>query len=579
MKERNINLRTLVSIFFVCCLAVIFAIPAVAFADEAVTSLDSDIEIKQDSSIIVTEEITYDFDDNSRHGIFRDIPVDYDTDTGNRSILLDVVSVTRDGNPEPYTISKQGDDKRIKVGDPDETITGEHSYTITYNVKAALNYFDNYDELYWNVTGHNWDVPINQVSANIVLPGQVSANNLQTACYAGPEGSDTACSQISAVGSSSVVAEAERLSAGEGLTVAVGFPKRLISEPLVTQKAWWWLMANWIMVFPGVVFIVMLYLWFRYGRDPDSQTIMAQYEPPEDMLPTLVGALINESVDDRDITAGIIYLAQQGFLTLTRKEETQLVFFDSVDYAITLDRPVEQAPTDTLQDILDMLFGSGASVGTTVTVSDMKNDRSVARKIKTLKKDVYKEMTDRDFFVSNPRKRVGSAWVGGILLLLVMGVLTAVFENIWYLASGGVSAAIIVGFGYLMPKKTEKGARTKEHVLGFEHFLTMTQENRLEFHNAPERTPEEFMEYLPYAIAMGVETEWAEQFSDIYIETPDWYAGDVSGRVAATAFANDLTDATGGISSGVSSAASGGSGSTGGGSAGGGIGGGGGGSW
>lgn len=577
MTTRSVTkFRVLLTTLFIGVL--LFAVPVVVQADERITSFDVDIQINEDSSITVTEEIAYDFGSSSRHGIFRDIPVAYETDTGDRSISLDVDSVTRDTSAEPFTTSSQGDDKRIKIGDPDKTISGEHAYTITYDVRKALNYFEEYDELYWNITGHGWDVPISQASADIRLPESVKPGNMQASCYAGSQGSQESCDDLR-VASSTVTAQTSQLSTGEGLTVAVGFPKGLVTQPTIKEKLYWWLSDNWIVLLPGVVFFVMFYLWRRFGRDPELRSITAHYEPPEDMLPTLVGALVNESVDNHDITAGIIYLAQQGFLTLKRKEETKLMFFDSVDYELTLEKSPEDAPSDMLQDILGMLFGISASAGDVVTVSELKGDTSVAKKIKALKKDIYKEMVNRNLFVSNPRKRIGWAWGAGILLLWGLGIMAGVFNNLWFFASGAASAVIIVGFGYLMPRKTKQGTRTKEHLLGFQQFLQMTQQERLEFHNAPERTPEEFMEYLPYAVALEAEDNWAEQFSDIYIETPDWYAGDVSGRVAATSFANDLTDATGGIAEGVSSAASGGSGSTGGGSAGGGMGGGGGGSW
>lgn len=571
--------NTLTTVLATCFIGLLlFSVPVVAQADERITSFDADIQIHEDSSITVTEKVTYDFGSNSRHGIFRDIPVEYETDTGDRSITLDVESVKRDGNSEPYTISSQGNDKRIKIGDPDKTISGKHTYAITYDVRGALNYFEEYDELYWNITGHGWDMPISQASANVRLPEPVVSDNMQASCYAGSEGSQETCEDLR-VASSSVTAQTSQLASGEGLTVAVGFPKGLVTQPTTSEKLLWWLSDNWIVLLPGVVFFVMLYLWRRFGRDPELRSITARYEPPEDMLPTLVGAHVDESVDNHDITAGIIYLAQKGFLTLKRKEETKLMFFDSVDYELTLKKTPQDAPSDTLQDILGMLFGVSATAGDVVTVSELKDDTSVAKKIKTLKKDVYKEMVDRNLFVSNPRTRIGWAWGAGILLLWGLGIMAGVFNNIWFFASGAASAAIIVGFGYLMPRKTKQGTRKKEHLLGFQQFLQMTQQERLEFHNAPERTPEEFMEYLPYAVALDAEDNWAEQFSDIYIETPGWYVGDVSGRVAATSFANDLTDATGGIAEGVSSAASGGSGSAGGGSAGGGMGGGGGGSW
>jgi uncharacterized membrane protein len=130
-----------------------------------------------------------------------------------------------------------------------------------------------------------------------------------------------------------------------------------------------------------------------------------------------------------------------------------------------------------------------------------------------------------------------------------------------------------------MSKKTPLGAETKDDILGFKLFLSVTEKDRLDFHNAPERSPEQFMEFLPYAIALGIENKWAAQFASIYIPEPSWYHGGVHGPFLASAFVSDLSHFSGSVSSSFTSASRGGSGSGGGGSSGGGFGGGGGGSW
>ena len=109
---------------------------------------------------------------------------------------------------------------------------------------------------------------------------------------------------------------------------------------------------------------------------------------------------------------------------------------------------------------------------------------------------------------------------------------------------------------------------------GFKDFLSTTEKERYKFHNAPARNTQQFMEYLPYAIAFGVEKEWAEVFKDIPLDQPSWYSSQNNSTFNAVAFTHNLSA----FSTSVSSS-SGSSGSSGAGSAGGGGGGGGGGSW
>jgi uncharacterized membrane protein len=133
---------------------------------------------------------------------------------------------------------------------------------------------------------------------------------------------------------------------------------------------------------------------------------------------------------------------------------------------------------------------------------------------------------------------------------------------------------IVLGFILLIPRKTASWFEAKNHTEGFKLFLSVTDKERFDFHNAPEKSPELFMQYLPYAVALGVEEKWAKVFEGITIPQPDWYDGGNIAAFSAASLTNDL-----GAFSTALSTNSGVSGSSGGGSSGGGGGGGGGGSW
>lgn len=127
---------------------------------------------------------------------------------------------------------------------------------------------------------------------------------------------------------------------------------------------------------------------------------------------------------------------------------------------------------------------------------------------------------------------------------------------------------------FLNRRRTQKGYEALDHLKGFKLFLEMTDRDRFAFHNAPQKSPEQFMEYLPYAIAFGVEKAWAKVFEGFTIPNPDWYDG---GNVSSFSPTN-LSSSLGAFSSAFATS-SGASASSGGGSSGGGAGGGGGGSW
>jgi hypothetical protein len=125
-----------------------------AQTSERITRYDSDLTIEADGGLLVREAINYDFGSTPRHGIIREIPVrvDYPPKENTDRYPIDVLSVTAsDGASAQYEVSEDGDNLSIRIGDPDSTITGAHTYEITYRVPAPTTFAD-HDEL-WNVIG------------------------------------------------------------------------------------------------------------------------------------------------------------------------------------------------------------------------------------------------------------------------------------------------------------------------------------------------------------------------------------------------------------------------------------------
>ena len=159
--------------FIIICASFVFAPSTMAQNySEVITSFDVDIRVSEDNKAVVTESILYDFGANERRGIIREIPIVYTLAEGDVSLDLTVIGVTDElGNPQPF-VEEGYYYKSIRIGDPDIYITGAHWYVITYIVENIVNGFDSHDELYWNVTGNEWDVPINSASIDIYLPDE-----------------------------------------------------------------------------------------------------------------------------------------------------------------------------------------------------------------------------------------------------------------------------------------------------------------------------------------------------------------------------------------------------------------------
>jgi uncharacterized membrane protein len=149
-----------------------------------------------------------------------------------------------------------------------------------------------------------------------------------------------------------------------------------------------------------------------------------------------------------------------------------------------------------------------------------------------------------------------------------------------------------LGFRWLQAPNRE-GRRVMDQIDGFKQYLSVAEEDRLEFLNPPEKTPELFERFLPYAIALRVENGWADRFTGVLAASgvgaavSSWYDGQEFSADRASSFTERVSDnlsrtissaSTPPGSSGGSDGGSGG-GSSGGGSSGGGGGGGGGSGW
>jgi len=585
-------MKTLNRIIFT--LFVFFLLGTTTAQAETIHSFTSDIKLSP-KFFTVTETIVYDFGDLQKHGIYREIPIKYQTNYGKRNISIKVLKVLRNGANETYKDKIQGENLSIKIGSADITITGRQEYQITYQVTGAINFFTDFDELYWNVTGNNWQINMIQVTTEINLPA--SSKLKQVACYQGIAGSQTPCRQAQTANNINFQTT-NILYPGEGLTIALGLDKGYFQAPTIWKKIGKIIKDNFILLLPLIVLLIMYLIWQRHGKDPIGRgTIIAEYEPPQNVSPTLVGALIDEKIDNRDITAGLIHLAQQGFIKITRLEKTSI--FKSVDYELLVlkNLPSKNEGIDSLiSEIffseykkekdkfislklpnLELIPPKNREVGSSIKLSEIRKDKQIAKRIAEFKKNVSEEMVTFGWYDKNPNTvKIKYTTLGG--LLITIGFFIGDFAFVYFLSlllTGGV----VMIFGWLMPKKTALGAEVKDHLLGFKEFLSVTDAERFKFHNAPAKNPEQFMQYLPYAVAMGVEKQWAEQFKDIYIQNPDWYQGSATNAFLATQFVGDLSNFNTQMGSNISHASRGGAGSAGGGFSGGGFGGGGGGSW
>ena len=572
--------------FPLCRLAFITTLFLAALTTQArdltIQRFDETVTVNPNGTIEVTEIIEARFT-GFWHGIYRTIPVEYDTPQHlNYSLLLEPLSVTDDdGHALKYEQKREGRYLKFKISVPgaqDATKT----VMLHYRVLNAIRFFEDHDELYWNVTGGEWDAPIRSASAKIELPDGVTG--LHAIAFTGAYGSRESDAQVETKGNIVQVSANHPLSYREGLTVVAGWDKGFVHPPSTAAEIALFLRSNWPLFLPFVAFLLMLWLWWTRGRDPERGSVAVQYEPPDKLTPGECGTLVDNEAAMRDITATLVDLAVKGYLTIEQKEESHLLgLTHSKEYIFHLKRPPTEwsgvRPHEL--EMLSALFDDGSIAS--VKLSDLQNH--FYTHLPAIRSRIFDALMADGYYLHRPdtvrQGYIGAGIVIGILLFVfggALGAATGVAHLTWVIAAI-LTAAVICIFGWFMPARTLTGARTFEKVLGFEQFLERVESDRLE---RIVKTPEMFEKFLPYAMALRCEKKWVAAFAGIAMQPPQWYSGPYGSGFVPYMFVNDLNVMSAQASSVMASAprsSSGGSGFGGGGFSGGGFGGGGGGGW
>jgi uncharacterized membrane protein YgcG len=624
-----------------------FFLPAPAYADERILHFLSDVRVERDGSLIVSETIRIRSEgDTIKRGIQRDFPTRYKGKTGRQvNVGFEVEEVRRDERPEPWTIISLPNGVRVRIGHADVMLPPrEYTYLIRYRSTRQIGRFPDYDELYWNATGTGWTFPIDVAEARIRLPQ--SAPLGQRAAYTGTQGSTQAFAAVVAERPGEILFRTTApLAPYEGLTIAVAWPKGVIAGPAAPTKLAWWLQDYGppaVALF-GLLAVLAYFLhaWRKVGRGPPAGTIVPIFSPPDDMSAATV-RYISEmgSLDNRAFAAAIVEMGVRGKLRLIDDDKG---FFTRAKTTIQKVESGGELPAPEA-DMLTRLFAGEDSV-----LMAQENHPTFSAAQSALESGLAKRY-ERGLFIRNWMWSLGGAvlmalavWlVAAALILSAPGAVTernvtlggvaslamAIFlyrvsspmHSAWKMlgklfavllgligAAIGVSTVgaaleagrilpllvplialpVAISAFWWMAAPTKQGRLIMDRIAGFRQYLSIAEEERLETMHPPDQTPELFERYLPYAIALEVENEWASRFSRVLAaaaaagdtQTLGWYRGDSDPWTNTDDFVDRVGSSLSSTISSASTAPGSSSGSSGGGSSGGGGGGGGGSGW
>ncbi len=588
-----------------------------------------------------------------QHGIYRDFPTRYEDKFGNAyRVGFDIQEVQRDGHTEDYHTQSLENGVRVYIGSKDVLLPpGEYTYVLVYRTHRQLGFFREHDELYWNVTGNGWAFAINQASATVTLPAGVGRDDLRLEGYTGYQGSTEKhyTAGVTPEGKAQF-ATTQMLGPQQGLTIVVSFPKGVIPEPTRDQKIAWFLADNRPALAAALGLLIVLgyyvVIWTRVGRDPDPGAIMPLYQPPQNLSPAGMRHLVRMGFDDKTFAAAVLDAAVKKGLTinedggdysltrldadrLTLPPEERKITSSLFGSGRTIELKTQNHATirSAIQGLKESLKNSqekvyfltnsrylvpGLVLSALTLLAQVVAAEGVERKALAGFMTIW--LTGWSFGVFFLGMAVFRAWkgvlFGGVVnrVLSLVGALFITAFSLPFLAGEGfgiytystatspVAVAVlltIVGvnvlFHYLLKAPTSAGRMLLDKVEGFKMFLTAVDSDRLRRFEGPARTPELFEKYLPYALALDCEQQWADQFTAVLAQaaqagqtsgySPAWYRGTNWNAFNPGGFASSFGSSFSSAVSSSSTPPGSSSGSSGGGSSGGGGGGGGGGGW
>ncbi len=329
-----------------------------------------------------------------------------------------------------------------------------------------------------------------------------------------------------------IVYEAKDVVESSTVTVIAKFPKGFFALPekqeirrqLDNIPGLIWLFGG--IIFPPIALIVIFTMLFGSRFQLKEKQVEGERNtPPRPIKPSLVSILYYGHVTPRAIMAMLIDLARRGFIEIYNKGDDFYIYRHQIskDLAKSLDTSEFY--------LLDKIFLPKQHKVDNVDVEERIARHIFSRKIALVFLDIYNDGGHLGYFKNNPfyiHLKYRMIGIATFFLGLLGYIIFAVFYPdpkfvlfLWIALI--IFGMLIVNLAPALTGFSPKGESEREEWIKFRNFLTRPE--------LIEGYDEYFEKYLPYAIAMGAEAEWAGRFAKAAFAMPKWYdfAGEVEG--------------------------------------------------
>lgn len=454
------------------------------YYEYVINSYDIDMVVGENNAIEITEKIDAYFN-IEKHGIYRKIPIRNKVERLDGTTSYNTAKIRDILVSDESTVSTESGNKVIKIGNANKTITGGKDYTIKYTYDLGKDKGKNYDELYFNLIGTEWDTTIGNITFRIKMPKEFDDTKLGFS--SGIKGT---------VNSSNISYEVKgniiegkyngKLNPGEALTVRLELPEGYFIGANSNAD----LLAIIAIVFPIMFAIITFGLWYKFGKDEEViETV--EFYPPEGFNSAEIGFLYKGQADKEDVVSLLIYLANKGYIKITETEE-ESIFGKVNGFKITKLKEYDG------NDVNERLFLKGLFKNKATTldfedlVSLMKNKKTLTEieeeNSKEKNSNDLEEVTDKDLYnsfyvtlnaiVSNLNKKENKQKIYEkssfgktifIVLMIIATFLLITIKPVWeYAADTLLFALLFPGIGFTVLFKFVFGkTHIAEKIFGF----------------------------------------------------------------------------------------------------------------
>lgn len=572
--------------YFLCfsfILTLLLSFPEKSFADYEI-----DNNYTTDSFLVninINENYSFDFEEtidvnfiNSRHGIFRYIPIDKSKYSMSNVNILNHMYETSYEKDFTFPITEIF---VAKIGDPAAYVIGPQRYQIKYQLVGRVGKNNEGNMIILDLLPSKWPTNINysKININSFTPLDWDKAEIFTGSY----GSKIPIKDVSnlhfrKINDTSAEIEGLNLSANKGITIQIPIDSSLWVNPYNFG------MYSYIILFSfAIMTLLFLFIILRNGREKlPAPTV--EFYPPNNLPPADIGYVIDSTIDGGDLSSMLIYFANKGYLKVTPINNSSDKSTEPEDFEFRKIKDIDPSEPTYAIVLFNRLFDEYDYFITSEESTDFAEAVSTSKP--------YLEATYRDKLVSRSRRTfslflclistlifgltlynsliaggVTEIWLGVISLLtffsgpirfkrnrlkkevlskakykfgIIYSLTFMTISNIlaFFLFKEAYSNYILISIATVLFSFSGLFAQTalvlsdskellglKARIIGFRHFIETCEKDRLKA--LLNTNPEYFFHILPYAYVLGLSAQWIKTFEKLEIPPvqPSWYGG------------------------------------------------------